>query len=273
MSAELLIHCRSYSQGSCATQVGLNLAARIGAQAHGIYVVSLYPAAFATPETVALTLTAANREFEEAGAASEFWRKQVAAAGVAGNWIVCEDDPIEALARAALLSDLLVMERPTLRPEAPTGWGLVSRTVFACSRPVLVVPDACKPNGCGARVLVAWNGSREAAHALQGALPVLRWADSIVVLDGSGSTPSPARRLVAPALGPWLSRHGLKAEVRAFESEPGKAGTAILEAAKASDADLIVMGAWGRSRLSELVLGGATRHVFTHSDRPLLVAH
>src|SRR6185436_21144190 len=125
MSGEFLIHCRSHAEAGCAQRVGLALAARVGARANGIYVVSLYPAAFATPETVALTLTAANSEYGEAVAAAAFWRAETGRAGVAGDWLVCEDDPVEALARASLLSDLLVMERPTLRPEAPTGWGLV----------------------------------------------------------------------------------------------------------------------------------------------------
>jgi nucleotide-binding universal stress UspA family protein len=272
MSGEILIHCRSRTE-SAALRIGLGLAARIGARANAMYVVSLYPAAFATPETVALTLTAANTEYGEANAAgAPFWRAQTERTGVQGDWIVCEDDPVEALARTCVLSDLVDMERPTLRPEAPTGWGLVSRAVFACSVPVLVVPDTCAAPAAGASVLVAWNGSREAARALDGALPVLRWADRIVVLDGSRATPE-TRRAPAPDLAPWLSRRGLKPEVRRFEHDGAAAGPAILEAARELGADLIVMGAWGHSRLAELILGGATRHLFTHSDRPMLVAH
>jgi nucleotide-binding universal stress UspA family protein len=273
MAAELLIHCRSYTQGSVASQLAFSLAARIGARATGIYVVSLYPAAFATPETVALTLTAATSEYEEALAAGAAWHSRIAAAGIEGGWLVCEDDPVEALARASLLSDLVVMERPTLRPEAPTGWGLVSRAVFECSVPVLVVPDSCSLEVTGTVALLAWNGSREAARAVEGALPVLRWADRIIVLDGSRPTAVPQRRMSSPELAPWLARHGLKAEIRAFEHDAASAGPAILDAAHGLGADLIVMGAWGHSRLAELILGGATRYLFTHSDRPMLVAH
>ena len=272
MSGELLIHCRSHTTSACAQRVGLALAARIGARANGLYVVSLYPAAFATPETVALTLTAANDEYDQALAAAGFWRAETERAGVGGDWLVCEDDPVEALARASLLSDLVVMERPTLRPEAPTGWGLVSRTVFACSVPVLVVPDTCSAPGAGSVVLIAWNGSREAARALEGALPVLRWSDRIVVLDGSRAA-ARAKRAAPPEVSPWLARHGLKAEIRPLEHDGPGAGPAILAAARELGADLIVMGAWGHSRLAELILGGVTRHLFTHSDRPMLVAH
>src|SRR5436190_6419864 len=273
MSAQFLVHCRSHAEAGPAQRVALSLAARVGARANGIYVVSLYPAAFATPETVALTLSAANTEFEQAQAAGAFWRGETARAGVAGDWIVCEDDPVEALARASVLSDLLVMERPTLRPEAPTGFGLVSRAALACSVPVLVVPDCCATPSAGSVVVLAWNGSREAARAVEGALPVLRWADRIVVLDGAVTTGSGERRVAAPALEPWLARRGLKYERRRIEQGGADAGPAILEQAQALGADLIVMGAWGHSRLAELILGGVTRYLFTHSDRPMLVAH
>ena len=273
MSGEFLIHCRSHTEAGPAQQLGLGLAARTGARANGLYVVSLYPAAFATPETVALTLTAANSEYEEALAAAAFWRIQTQRAGVAGDWLVCEDDPVEALARASLLSDLLIMERPTLSPEAPTGFGLVSRAAFACSVPVLVVPDCCCTQAAGTVALIAWNGSRESARAVERALPVLRWADRIVALDGSGHDSTSQRRMPSPALKPWLERHSLKTEIRAFAPDGAAAGPAILEAAQDIGADLIVMGAWGHARLAEMILGGVTRYLFQHSDRPMLVAH
>ena len=273
MSGEFLIHCRSHTQAGPAQHLGLGLAARTGARANGLYVVSLYPAAFATPETVALTLTAANSEYDEARAAAAFWHTELGRAGVSGDWLVCEDDPVEALARASLLSDLVVMERPTLSPEAPTGWGLVSRAAFACSVPVLVVPDCCSTKTAGTVALIAWNGSREAARALEGALPVLRWADRIVALDGSGQGPASGRRMGLPGLKPWLERHGLKTEIRELAREGAAAGPAILETAQEVGADLIVMGAWGHARLAELILGGVTRYLFQHSDRPMLVAH
>ena len=132
MSGEFLIHCRNHAQAGPAQQLGLGLAARTGARANGLYVVSLYPAAFATPETVALTLSAANTEYDEALAAASFWRSETGRAGVTGSWLVCEDDPVEALARASLLSDLVVMERPTLGREAPTGWGFFTGGRLIC---------------------------------------------------------------------------------------------------------------------------------------------
>jgi nucleotide-binding universal stress UspA family protein len=64
----------------------------------------------------------------------------------------------------------------------------------------------------------------------------------------------------------------VNAQFRPFTATSGY-GAAILDAAHAAQADLIVMGAWGHSRIAELVLGGATRHLFQYSDVPLFVAH
>ena len=70
----------------------------------------------------------------------------------------------------------------------------------------------------------------------------------------------------------WLARRGVVATFQPFEARR-EVGAAVLDAAHAAEADLIVMGAWGHSRITELVLGGTTRHLFQYSDLPLLVAH
>ncbi|HQZ61113.1 MAG TPA: universal stress protein, partial [Dokdonella sp.] len=70
----------------------------------------------------------------------------------------------------------------------------------------------------------------------------------------------------------WLKRHAIEAEFRPFKPARDH-GPALLEAANSAEADLIVIGAWGQSRITELVLGGVTRHLFQHSNLPMLVAH
>ena len=150
---------------------------------------------------------------------------------------------------------------------------MVSRTVFGAGVPVVVVPETAKPTSVGERVLVAWNHSREAARAIHGALPLLGRAQQVIVLDGAEQTNLVgARHLPALDLAAHFERHGVNAEFRPFTVGSGY-GAAILDAAHVAQSDLIVMGAWGHSRIAELVLGGATRHLFQHSDVPLFVAH
>jgi nucleotide-binding universal stress UspA family protein len=139
--------------------------------------------------------------------------------------------------------------------------------------PVVVVPPGAKNGEIGEVVVVAWNHSREAARAIHGALPLLRLARQVIVLDGAEQENLVgARHLPQLDLAAHFARHGVAAEFREFKPRSDY-GAGILATAREANADLIVMGAWGHSRIAELVLGGATRHLFQHSDIPLFVAH
>ena len=149
----------------------------------------------------------------------------------------------------------------------------MSRTVCGAGTPVVVVPQTAKVASVGERVLIAWNRSREAMRAVHGALSLLRAAASVLVLDGTPrEDPLGARHLPELNLHDYLARHGIDATLQRFAPKSDH-GANILGAAREANADLIVMGAWGHSRIAELVLGGATRHIFQSSDLPLLVAH
>lgn len=270
---DIVVHLRRCGASSPAVAIALALARRLDGHVLGLYLVPLAPAAFASPEAVALHVGESDQLFREAEAQAPWWSAQLAEHGVAGEWQVAQGDSVDALCQASRWSDLVVVERPILNPDAPVGWGIVSRTVFDASAPVLVVPDTTRLRDTGQRIVVAWNGSREGMLALRGALPLLRSADAVTVLEGEPvSNPLGFNYLPTLDLRAWLARRGVNAEFQPFKS--GKdSGAALLDAARSVDADLIVMGAWGSSRITELVLGGVTRHLFQHSDIPLLVAH
>lgn len=271
---DVLIHLRRTDAVTPAVRVGFALAERLGAWTTGIHVVAIAPAAFATPEAVALQVHEADEMVDEAKARERWWLEQLASRGLEGEWQVSQGDTVEVLCHAARWSDLVVVERPQLNPDAPTGWGLVSRTVFASTAPIVVVPDSVKTESAGARIVVAWNSSREAIRAIRGALPLLQRAQRVIVLEGDPvENPFGLRHLPRADLRAWLARHDVAAQFRAFKPPSKERGMQLLEAAHADDADLIVMGAWGHSRITELVLGGTTRYLFQTSDLPLLVAH
>lgn len=272
-SLEVTIHLRRTDVGTPAAEVGLMLAKRLDAWANGLHVVPLSPVAFASPEAVALYSGEVDNLYRDALQHESLWRTLLERHGVTGEWQVTQGDVVESLCHASRWCDLVVVERPQLVPDAPTGWGVVSRTVFGASAPVVVVPESAKPSTVGARILVAWNQSREATLALRGALPLLGRADQVVVLEGDlVENPFGLRYLPKFDLRAWLERHRIAAEIRPFSGGKER-GAALLDAARKEGADLIVMGAWGHSRITELVLGGTTRHLFQHSDLPLLVAH
>jgi nucleotide-binding universal stress UspA family protein len=275
MSAtDLLFYAQNLPPQGPALHAGLALAARLDARLDALYVADLPATAFSLPEAVPVQLEETRRRSSEAEGHAPYWQALLDKHGLKGAWRVAQGDSVQTICRAAAGYDLLVMERRQQRSDAPVGFGTVSRCVFGSSRPVLVVPDSATVQDLGVRVLLAWNGSREATLALAAALPILQRADEVLLLDGSEATPSEVSPLPPPGLEAWLARRGVRTRTRPLDAGPSHAaGPLLLEAAHEAGSDLIVMGAWGRSRLSEMVLGGTTRHLFMQSDLPMLVAN
>lgn len=272
MLRDVLLHVRRPIGDSFAVEAAFDLCVRHDAHLTALYVATIAPTAFTAPEAVALQMLEANREFDDAKRHRDTWEKRYAAHGIRGDWVVAQGDPVEAICHAGRAADLIVIERPATQPEAPIGWGITSRTVFAAATPVLAVPDTARGPVQTERIVVAWNASAEATRAVHGALPLLRRAAHVTVLSGK-PTPSWSRQIPRLDLERYLARHGVRAQFRPFDAEGRDTGAALLDAATEAHADLVVMGAWGHSRVAQLVLGGSTRHLFQHSTVPLLVAH
>jgi nucleotide-binding universal stress UspA family protein len=148
------------------------------------------------------------------------------------------------------------------------------RLVMESGRPVLIVPQKTLPQTLGKRIVLAWNGRREAARAAFDALPFLLAAESVTVLtinpqddlDTAGDVP-------AADICAALARHGVHCAASQSTTHGENVGRTLLAAVKRQGADMLVMGCYGHSRLRELVLGGASRHIFDHIDVPVLMAH
>jgi nucleotide-binding universal stress UspA family protein len=272
---DLLLFMDHLDLEAAGVRAALATARRLDARLDALYVADLPAAAFSLPEAVPVQLEETRRRCAEAEQYIERWQQLLSGHGVSGTWRVAQGDSVQTVCQAASGYDLLVMERSQQRSDAPVGFGKVSRCVFGTGRPVLVVPDTASVTEIGARVLVGWNGSRESAIALSAAVPLLRQAAEVLILDGSSMLPEDAIPVLPPpGLSDWLHRRGIRARIETFDAGPAHAaGPLLLDAAHAHRADLIVMGAWSRSRLAEMVLGGTTRHLFMHSDLAMLVAH
>jgi len=270
---DLLVHLREIGGEPLAARAALALARRLDAYLYGLHVAPLGAVAFSTPETVVFQVHEADRLFADAQARGGWWQELLAARDARGEWLVAQGEAVEALCHCARWCDFVIAQRPTLNSDAPTGWGTVSRTVFGAGVPVLVVPESAKLATLGERILIAWNHSREAMLAIRGALPLLERAAHVVVLDGTAPDDElGTRHLPRLDLAQWLQRHGVHADIRTFAPK-AEFGAAILAEARGMQADMIVMGAWGHSRIAQLVLGGSTRYLFQNSELPLLVAH
>jgi len=174
------------------------------------------------------------------------------------------EELIPAKARA---SDLVVFARAD--EASPDLAGVLEATLLSGGRPLLLLPPAA-PAKLGDRVAIAWNGRAEAARAVAGALPFLDAASAVAVLTAATRRTPPE---VALDLVEYLAWRGIAAERRPVEAKDEPVADALLRAAREAGADLLVMGGYGRTRLSELVLGGVTRRMLSHADLPELMAH
>jgi nucleotide-binding universal stress UspA family protein len=160
--------------------------------------------------------------------------------------------------------------------ESNTGVELdfVERVIMGSGRPVLLVPYALDFAGCGRRALIAWNGTRESARAAFDAVPLLKSAESVTIswvdpqkaLDTPGSLPG-------AELANALARHGIKATAEGFPTAGLTAGEALKTRLADLGADLLVMGAYGHTRVREFVFGGATRFILETMPVPVLMSH
>jgi len=258
----ILVDLNSAGSVEARLETARALASRFDATVVGLYV-SLPPfdpvvqpvgmAAYVPPE-----VTEARRKADqEAKERLRIAFDRICGAGPTAAWREVEGDPGPLLAEAAHASDLVV----TVRDDVS---GMAERLVTAAGVPVLALaPGAARD--LGRVVLVGWNGSREAARAAHDALPLLRGAERLV-LCAVGERAAAGLDDAAAMLG----RHQVAVRPERVGDPDATAGEVLLARAAAHGADLLVMGAYGHSRLRELVFGGATRHVLREAPLPVL---
>jgi len=184
------------------------------------------------------------------------------------TWSHVDQSAADSLIRLSPLSDVIVLSLDD-RSAYGKAETLVATVATGALPPVLAMPKAARSLDTNAPMIVAWNGSAEALTALRGAVPLLRQAASVHLVE-IAERPS-MFPVDAGAL--YLSRHGIEAEIVQRQPIDGSVGKAILLAAVETGAGLIVAGAYGHSRLREFLLGGVTRSLLTDSKVPLLFAH
>jgi nucleotide-binding universal stress UspA family protein len=172
---------------------------------------------------------------------------------------------------AARHVDLAIIGQPRDGDPLIGQYALVERCLFGSGRPVIIVPAGIEKIKIAGTVVAAWDGSAEAARALNDALTFLKPPKRVVLLVGV-----PKEEGAEPEVGDMvahLTRRGVTAEVMRFSTGDGDTGKTILAKAKELDADMIVMGAFHHSRWREFILGGVTLTMLEEADIPLFMAH
>ena len=189
--------------------------------------------------------------------------------------VIDQREVLEALTRRSACADLLIAGQPDPAwPDGARARGLLEQLVQHSVAPTLVMPYAGEFPHVGNHVLIAWDGSRGAARAVVGAMPLLQRAGKVSLLRCD--TPVEADRkdeaseLELPR--EWLGRHGVRINAW-LEATPIDVGDALLSRASDLGADMLVMGAWGQPRWAERMLGGVTRTILSSMTLPVLMSH
>jgi nucleotide-binding universal stress UspA family protein len=270
---------------TCATRldVAVHVASRFGAHLTGLFVKEpphfpgwVQSEAGAYDEPVSDYKERQRQALHEAALrAHHLFRSRAKVAGITTEWREREGDVAEVASLHARYADLVIVGQ--MEPELPTGHPartLPERLLLGVGRPILLVPYAGAFKTVGERVLIAWNASREATRAVNDAPPILHQASQVTVLvinprggvSGDGDVPGADLAL-------HLSRHGVKAGASWVQANDIEVAAMLLSWACDCQADLIVMGGYGHSRIREIVLGGATRGILQTMTVPTLMSH
>ena len=179
----------------------------------------------------------------------------------------------EVIVRAHAV-DLVLLSAANVDAPAGVEPDFVEQVVLAAGRPVMILPLKGNATLDLNEVLVAWNDGREAARAAFDALPLLMTAGRVTVLRLDPQKDRALQGKLAGAdIAEALARHKVKAEILNVPTTGEDPGKALINAAKDRGTGVIVMGAYGHSRLREFIFGGATQHVMANLDRPVLMSH
>jgi nucleotide-binding universal stress UspA family protein len=214
----------------------------------------------------------ASREAERAEQVEELFRTELRADGLGGEWRLLSPGETAFFIELAKAFDLTILGQ--LSPEIRSTGFRPDEIIIATGRPVLVVPYAGAFDTVGRRVLVAWDGTREAARAANDALPLLENAEAVTVMFvGTRETALAEHRPSIERIVHHLERHGIPA--RAEETLEGDLRISDVLLSRAADlaVDLIVAGAYHHSQLREALVGGVSRELLDHMTVPVLMSH
>jgi len=215
-----------------------------------------------------------NTDEDEAAARLDQFEIAARAAGIThGARSVCDAPALanQALSEISRLYDLSVVIQPD-RAKPGHQDPLPESVLFNSGKPILMVPHVHTGPVAFDRVLVCWDGGRQAARAVSDAMPFLRQAKTIDVI-AVNEDEDVVGQASSEALQAHLLRHDLAASHHQVTAPPSNIHNAILSFAADTSADLLVMGGYGHSRLREFIMGGVTRGIFKSLTLPALISH
>lgn len=274
----IMVHLDTSTRAQTRLELALKLARQSGAHLSGLF-------ATFSPDPRSFLVMAGSAEYyaqhekireQERGGLERLFRAELARARIEGDWVEAQGDVNEVVPRAARCADLLIVGQDDPNdPESFVADQFCENVVLSSGRPVLFVPYAGTFTTLGERIMVAWDGSREAARAVQDAMPLLKAAKHVVVVTVNELHHQPAGgRIPGADVATLIARHGASVETLDIEGvKDMPIGEMLLSRITDVAADLVVMGAYGHTRWRELMLGGATRTLLRSMTVPVLMSH
>ncbi|SDG29063.1 Universal stress protein family protein [Limimonas halophila] len=278
----LLLHLDTTDACAQRTDAAVALAARSNAHLTGLMALGSYqpPAWLQMPQSLIDQRRQAEQEaYQKIKADME---KRAHSGGIQSDvrWSNVSADIVgREVGLHARYSDMAIVGQPNPDDPGPLDHHDLGEVVVSSGRPTLVIPyigARTEHNDIrlGKRVMVAWDASREAARAVNDAMPLLEKADQVDVLVANAGKDSRKHGDEPGAdIALHLARHGIHVEVHRTETRDVDVGNVILSRLSDLDSDLLVMGGYAHSRMQELVLGGATRTMLHHMTVPVLLSH
>jgi nucleotide-binding universal stress UspA family protein len=227
----------------------------------------------AVPAALQQLVESFNREQrEKARSFADQLMSRLGASGVVGDIEVVQGpfaNVSQRFVQMARLADVAIVE-----PNKQTfslREGLLEEVLCDSGRPMILVPKNWSGRIDAHRIVVAWDGGAKSARALGDALPLLEAAQEVEVISISGDV-DPKKRLDGAEIAPHLARHCRCVKVTQLASSDGDIAASLAAHAKLIGADLIVMGAYGRAKISELILGGVTRSMVLEPPIPVFMS-
>jgi len=273
---DILVHVDSTSASRGRLKLAVGLAQRFGARITGLHVIPEpdVPPYFKPSVVEHIAEIYAENAREAAGLAEALFREEAKNAGAAIAWECVAGDISEIIAERGRFADLVVLGQfDTENPPAISAFLLPAKVVFGTATPILVVPNGLSSYEIGSHILLSWDGSREAARAIRDAMPLLHAASRVTLL-----ALDPARQghlhdgIRTSELAAHLGGHGIQVEAKELSAQGKSVTEALLAQAAGLGVDLLVMGAYGHSRVLEFVFGGTTQDLLERTTIPVLMS-
>jgi nucleotide-binding universal stress UspA family protein len=271
---ELVVYVEKDERCLTAIDFACEFAKNFESQVTGLYVLPNEPVMMVAdaqiPEKVLASIRA--DEEDQMNAARKLFEERVAHYDVRTRWQATQGYSAEKYIAYLRYADIGIVAQPD--PGYSASSSFVNEVLLGAGCPMIIAPhDGRKSAALAKHVAVAWNESRESARAVRDALPLLQHArrvDVITVHDRASDEINPAVGLCE-----HLAKHGVIAEAHELVSDggPGAGAGAIKQFAKERSCEILVMGAWGHSRVREILLGGVTHDMLTDSALPIFLSH